>query len=473
MRFWILLLFILTSLCRAAILHVPADYPAIQPAMDASAPGDTVHVARGTWFGLYTSPLHSLTLCSDYLFTQDSTDINETILDGEYLGTILDLVCANEWFTLSGFTIQHGMGQQISNGSFCHRAGAIQLNPSVYAEIRDVVFRENRAPRSAAVLFQGTVCSVGGSIGDLILRNIACYANELDDLTSSITSVIRMNSQQSVLVVDGLHYDGGASTARPFVASGILMDSVYFNDVHIVNCLGSRFTYSGSFVREGGQVFTNLSSTDAQGPNSCTIELNAFNLEDVTSTVVVRDILMSGLRNSRPLSVTTGGAFLDIQNVAIENCRPGEGYNAVWLTSDSPGMLRNLHLDHNVSGDSVSVVGLPLLRTRNIGLDSVWVHDNRVILPGDPDVVNTGGNYVIGAMIYIESENLTVQNLYFENNSVEDLDDYSNHSPNAAYETNYGRELAVYAQHSLSASNIRVHHSRQPNHCPEVYSAPD
>jgi hypothetical protein len=113
----------------AAILDVPLDFPGIQAAMDASEPGDTVHVAPGTWYGLYTSPTHSLTLCSDYLFTQDSTDINETILDGEYAGTILDLVCENEWFTLCGFTLQNGMGQQLSNGGYCHRAGAVQMNP--------------------------------------------------------------------------------------------------------------------------------------------------------------------------------------------------------------------------------------------------------------------------------------------------------------------------------------------------------
>lgn len=136
---------------------VPGQYPGIQAAMDASAPGDTVHVAPGIWFGLY-SPTHGLTLCLDYLFTQDSTDINETILDGEYQGTILDLVCENEWFTLCGFTLQHGMGQQVSNSSYCHRAGALQINPLVHAEILDVVFTGNRAPRAASILFQGEVC---------------------------------------------------------------------------------------------------------------------------------------------------------------------------------------------------------------------------------------------------------------------------------------------------------------------------
>jgi hypothetical protein len=64
-----------------------------------------------------------------------------------------------------------------------------------------------------------------------------------------------------------------------------------------------------------------------------------------------------------------------------------------------------------------------------------------------------------------------VRNLVFENNRVDDLDDYSNHSPSMAYEANRWRELELSAfSGTLTASNIRVRNSRQPNHCPEVYS---
>lgn len=46
-----LLLAVLPSLGAAASLRVPADYPLIQQALDAAAPGDTVRVAAGIFSG--------------------------------------------------------------------------------------------------------------------------------------------------------------------------------------------------------------------------------------------------------------------------------------------------------------------------------------------------------------------------------------------------------------------------------------
>ncbi|MDP2361720.1 MAG: hypothetical protein Q8O14_13390, partial [bacterium] len=96
-----LLLAALTLGASAAVLRVPQDLPGIQAAFDASAAGDTVLVDRGTWAGLVTGPAHSVTLCSNHLFTGDTTDIVETVLDGEYAGTILDVHSGlGSWFTV-------------------------------------------------------------------------------------------------------------------------------------------------------------------------------------------------------------------------------------------------------------------------------------------------------------------------------------------------------------------------------------
>jgi len=57
----------------ATLIRVPEDMPGLQEAMNASASGDTVVVAPGTWAGQYETPIHSLTLASHYMFSGDVT----------------------------------------------------------------------------------------------------------------------------------------------------------------------------------------------------------------------------------------------------------------------------------------------------------------------------------------------------------------------------------------------------------------
>jgi hypothetical protein len=467
----------------AAILRVPADYPGVQAAMDASTPGDTVHVAPGTWFGLYTSPTHGLTLCSDYLFTQDSTDINQTILDGEYQGTILDLVCENEWFILCGFTVQNGLGQQTGSWGYCDRAGAVQMNPFVSAEIRDTVFRGNRAPRAAAVLFMGTVCSAASSQANLKLINIACYDTVVEDISTGLSAAIRLRPSNGLLVIDGLYIDGGGLNTLPFDATAIEMDSLLVNNVRIVNSLGARFYFSGSVTPPHSIWITNLSSTDARGPNSCRFILAPFALGGAQVLTTIRNVKHSGLLNAK-LKINTNQTIANISDVTIERCRyndPTANTASNLIQASTRGILRNLHMHHNVNGDSTGALARTNLELNNFDVDSVWIHDNLSILPPHPSPGNSSGNWVDVAMLYalsvIDSTSdrpFEFRNLYFENNRIEDLDDYSNHSPGRAYRANYGRELGAFVTNgAIVVSKVRIRNSRQPNHCPEVYSVPD
>jgi hypothetical protein len=146
---WLLALMLLCSTLpiHATILRVPAGFPGVQTAMDASQAGDTVVVDRGVWTGLLDSPAHTLLLCSNYPFTQDSTDIVETVLDGEYAGTILKVnTVGADLLTVTGFTFWRGQGVQTDNGANCNRAGAVQMEAGTNGCFTDIVFAECRAP---------------------------------------------------------------------------------------------------------------------------------------------------------------------------------------------------------------------------------------------------------------------------------------------------------------------------------------
>jgi hypothetical protein len=458
------------------VLTVPGQYPGIQAAMDASAPGDTVHVAPGTWYGLYTSPTHSLTLCSDYLFTQDSTDINETILDGEYAGTILDLVCENEWFILCGFTLQHGMGQQVDIYTYCHRAGALQINGYVNAEVRDIVFRENRAPRMAPVLYRGTVCTVATRPGDLILRNIACYGNTIENQIEGSADAILIRLKESVLVIDGLYYDGDGGEEAPFYIWANFMESVNLNDIRIFDSRALNCEYSGVVTNESGHSFSNLLLSGQQGFNSCEFWIQPTFHGVTASTATFRNLQAVGHIGRRSFVIgNRTSTTLEIDSLTVQECRfqPAGVTGGVEITSTRPGSLRNVHFHHNTSGDSVSQVAKSLLYTENINIDGASFHDNRAIVAADPEIGSTYGHYVGGAMLQVGGSHVVLQNMEFVNNRVDDLDDYSDHSPAQAYQCNAGREIYAQTSGSLRVRNIQVSNSRQPNHCPEVYSNAD
>jgi predicted outer membrane repeat protein len=49
--FFYLLIVLMSGTCNSEVIHIPGDYPTIQEGINASAAGDTVLVADGTWSG--------------------------------------------------------------------------------------------------------------------------------------------------------------------------------------------------------------------------------------------------------------------------------------------------------------------------------------------------------------------------------------------------------------------------------------
>lgn len=128
---------------QAAIIHIPADYSTIQEGIDAAALGDTVLVQPGT----YTENIFlfkSLTLASLYLFTQDTTFISQTIIDGDMQGS--GILITPSWvgdITIQGFTIQHGIGSGSAwgGGGICYHAGVSSYNN--FISLEHLVIRNN------------------------------------------------------------------------------------------------------------------------------------------------------------------------------------------------------------------------------------------------------------------------------------------------------------------------------------------
>ena len=125
MKKWTINVFILLafSLLNATIIHIPADYPAIQEGINASVDGDTVLVADGVYYENLSID-REITLASHFIIDGNISHRDSTIIDGgnydEDSGPFGSCVLFRPPENgdaispkLTGFTIQHGRGTRV------------------------------------------------------------------------------------------------------------------------------------------------------------------------------------------------------------------------------------------------------------------------------------------------------------------------------------------------------------------------
>ncbi len=105
----------LSAFCLASDIYVPADYPTIQQAIDAAAPGDQILVSPGTY-------VENIDYKGKRIAVRSLGGPDVTVIDGSSLGTVVTFQGAEGRKTvLDGFSIAHG---QAERGGGVHCAGA-------------------------------------------------------------------------------------------------------------------------------------------------------------------------------------------------------------------------------------------------------------------------------------------------------------------------------------------------------------
>ncbi|MFA7332324.1 MAG: hypothetical protein WC326_14735, partial [Candidatus Delongbacteria bacterium] len=138
-RLGLLFLLLFPFPLRAAVLHVPDSYSQIQAALDATQPGDTVLVAPGHYHERLVFPNRDLTLASHILLSGDTLLMDQTILDGDSLGTTVAIHPTDQHrYVVDGFTIRGGVpGDNPEYGG-----GMYSTGPAILV-VRHVTFEEN------------------------------------------------------------------------------------------------------------------------------------------------------------------------------------------------------------------------------------------------------------------------------------------------------------------------------------------
>ena len=168
-------------------INVPDDFAKIQDAINSSVDGDTIIVAPGTYFENVNFRGKNILLTSNYLFDEDVSFINTTIIDGsnpQYPDTasvVLFLNEENNSAILQGFTITGGKGSILfdpEKNYFVRTGGGINIYRSS-PTIRHNIISFNEANNTGGIHWGGGGISAQNS-GAIVSNNII-YNNDAPD----------------------------------------------------------------------------------------------------------------------------------------------------------------------------------------------------------------------------------------------------------------------------------------------------
>jgi len=97
------------SPAQAGNIHVPEDFPTIQAAIDAAGSGDVILVNPGTYYENLVLANKTITLSSLYYLSGDRKFINNTIIDGQKQGPVIQVASSvGPETTITGLSIVNG-----------------------------------------------------------------------------------------------------------------------------------------------------------------------------------------------------------------------------------------------------------------------------------------------------------------------------------------------------------------------------
>jgi len=205
---FLFLLFLLPSPnAQAKIIRVPADSSCIQCAINGAVDGDTVLVARGHYYERINFLGKAILVTSNFIFDNDTTTIDSTIIDGDSLvgdtGSVVVFVSREDSSSvIKGFTIRNGIGTLDESG---YRNGG-----GIYCLFSSPTISHNLIKGNSAISGTGGAicCDVASRPivrNNLIIANSAIYGGGIFCLLVSSPTI----SNNSILNNSAVSYGGG------------------------------------------------------------------------------------------------------------------------------------------------------------------------------------------------------------------------------------------------------------------------
>ncbi len=385
----------------AAVLHVPADFPTIQQALDAASATDTVLVAPGRYVENLVFPKVPVTLLSSHGY-------GHTTLDGNQNGPVVSISGGTRQTMLSGFTITNGHGggstaggvviyggepiiarNRISeNAGSCH-GGGVMLSWSAALLYQNII-SGNDASSSGSGGGGGGGIRVGGNpcphstcitqiIGNIIEDNV------LDNCSSG--GGIYLNSGGHVRIVgnvikgNSVEHDGGAITAyndtnleienNLIVANraGVQGGALFMTLAKVINnTIVDNIAPEGSAVfisdAPGNSRLANNLITSSHEANSVLVRCAYANPDPIIPLIVTNNVYSKGQlafggdctdQTGTQGNISQAPHFLDDEDFRLAASSPGIDIGSNFLSGTSTDLLGAPRI---FDGDGVAVIDI-------------------------------------------------------------------------------------------------------------------
>lgn len=319
-------LLLIASSSNSATIHVPGDQPTIQAGIDVSLDGDTVLVAHGMYEENINFRGHEILLTSNFLFSDDTIDILNTIIDGSMAahpdsGSVVMFAMGERSAMINGFTIRNGSGTTNAPNGVVF-GGGIACFGDVSPTISNNYIHSNRIERGHN--------AIGGGI--------FVFASRLGDFPPP--TIISGNR-----IFDNEAENGGSGILIEFGAASLVGNVIYGNSVStLVDIIGTVGIKQSIVTIKNNTIANNPINAIAvlNGISTITFEDNILFTDTVDERFVSRAIVNRAGADPEYLSFSNNCIFGTFQEIFTLPPLPGV---LDTVTTNVNGTVSDLHLN--------------------------------------------------------------------------------------------------------------------------------
>ena len=233
-------------------------YKTIQRAINASYDGDTILVARGFYQENLEISYKDIILTSQHIYSHDSTDIIETIINGDSISRVVNVIFSDN-IVINGFTIEdgwifgfndNGVGISVSNSNATITNNIIRNNVTTFSPGAGIYcISTNASIKHNVVCNNTTTDSTGGGIAGIGCPSIIIENNYITENTALSGGGIYCYKSEAYISNNDINqnsitYRGGGI----YLAEGRNSSLIENNSIHDNNGSGLYAGGSNTFV---------------------------------------------------------------------------------------------------------------------------------------------------------------------------------------------------------------------------------